>query len=300
MDWRDLPPLTALRSFAAFAETGSVVSAGDALGVSHAAISQQLRSLEMHLDLALLNRDGRAMTLTAEGEQLANTLHSSFGSMLDTIGLITGVRDDRPLHISTTPTFAASWLMPRLPKFRELHPQTDLMLDPTPEIVKLSPAGIDLALRYGTGDWPGLDAEMLIRSPMVVVAAPSLVGQDTVPRVEDLTNLPWLEEFCTSEATKWLAQNAPKLKFGRGLTKVPGNLLLDGARDGQGVAVTVRAFVERDIAAGRLRVLEVEDKPGMGYHIVTRPGVMRPVLKDFVRWLRREGVAAQSVNPVQS
>ena len=289
MDWRDLPPLTALRSFAAFAETGSVVAAGDALGVSHAAISQQLRSLEAHLDVALLNRDGRSMTLTAEGEQMANTLHSSFGGMIDTVRLITGARDERPLHVSTTPTFAASWLMPRLPKFRDLHPQVDLMLDPTPEVVTLSSTGIDLAIRYGAGDWPGLDSEMLLRSPMVVVAAPSLVGEGALPRAEDLTDLPWLEEFCTSEATRWLAQQGVKLKFGHGLTQVPGNLLLDGARDGQGVAVTVRTFVERDIAAGRLRVIETEDRPEMGYHIVTRPGVMRPVLRDFVRWIRREG-----------
>lgn len=289
MDWRDLPPLTALRSFAAFAETGSVVKAGDALGVSHAAISQQLRSLETHLDLALLNREGRAMTLTVQGEQLANALDTSFSGMIDAIRQITGARDDRPLHISTTPTFAASWLMPRLPKFREMHPQADLMLDPTPEVVKLAPDGIDVALRYGSGDWPGLDAEMLVRSPLVVVAAPSLIGKDALPRVEDLANLPWLEEFCTSEATKWLARQGVNRKFGRGLMQVPGNLLLDGARDGQGVAVTVRAFVERDIAAGRLRVIEVEDKPDMGYHIVTRPGVMRPLLKDFLRWLKREG-----------
>ena len=292
MDWRDLPPLSALRAFAAFADMGSVVAAGDALGVSHAAISQQLRSLETHLDVVLLNREGRAMTLTAEGEQLANALHSGFGGMIDTIRLITGARDERPLHISTTPTFAASWLMPRLPKFRDLHPQVDLMLDPTPEVVGLSPDGIDLAIRYGAGHWPSLDAEMLLRSPMVVVAAPSLVGQGALPHVEDLTDMPWLEEFCTSEATRWLSQQGVKLKFGRGLTQVPGNLLLDGARDGQGVAVTVRAFVERDIAAGRLRVIEVEDKPEMGYHLVTRPGVMRPVLKDFIRWIRREGAAA--------
>ena len=74
MDWRDLPPLSALRAFAAFAEEGSVVAAGDALGVSHAAISQQLRSLEAHLDVVLLDRSGRALTLTAEGAQLATAV----------------------------------------------------------------------------------------------------------------------------------------------------------------------------------------------------------------------------------
>ncbi len=294
MEWRDLPPLTALRSFAAFAETGSVVAAGDALGVSHAAISQQLRSLEMHLDVALLNRDGRAMTLTVQGEELANTLHSGFGAMIDTVRLITGASDARPLQVSTTPTFAASWLMPRLPKFRALHPEVDLMLNPTPAVVTLSPAGIDLAIRYGDGNWQGLDAELLLSSPMVVVAAPALVGTGDLPSLDALIDYPWLEEFGTSEADRWLAQHGVKRKLGRGFTQVPGNLLLDGARDGQGVAVTVRAFVERDIAAGRLRVIETEVKPGMGYHIVTRPGVMRPVLKSFVKWIRSEGTEATS------
>ncbi len=289
MDWRDLPPLSALRAFAAFSEMSSVVAAGDALGVSHAAISQQLRNLETHLDVALLNRDGRAMTLTSEGEQLANALHSGFGGMIDTVRLITGARDDRPLHISTTPTFAASWLMPRLPKFRALHPQVDLMLAPTPEVISLSPDGIDLAIRYGGGAWLGLDAEMLLHSPMVVVGAPSLVGQGALPSIEDLSDIPWLEEFGTSEATRWLSQRGVKRQHGRGLTQLPGNLLLDGARDGQGIAVVVRAFVERDVAAGRLREIEIEEGSEMGYHIVTRPGVMRPVLKDFVRWIRREG-----------
>ena len=71
MEWRDFPPLAAMRAFAAFAETGNVVAAGDALGVSHAAISQQLRALETHLGVTLLDRSGRALKLTADGEILA-------------------------------------------------------------------------------------------------------------------------------------------------------------------------------------------------------------------------------------
>lgn len=291
MEWRDLPPLAGLRAFSAFAEVGNVVAAGEALGVSHAAISQQLRSLEAHLDIALLDRSGRALALTAEGAELAQSLKQGFGGIIETLGRITGAQADRPLHISTTPTFAASWLMPRLPRFRAKHPEVDLMLDPTPEVASLSPDGIDLALRYGAGDWPGLHAELLLRSPMVVVGAPSLVGEGPVPSADALAELPWLEEYCRSEADSWLVQHGVKSGVRRGLTKVPGNLLLDGARDGQGVALTVRVFVEADIAAGRLRELVCEAQPEMGYHIVTRPGVMRPVVKAFVTWLRREAKA---------
>jgi LysR family glycine cleavage system transcriptional activator len=288
MNWRDLPPLSALRAFAAFAETKNVVAAGEALGVSHAAISQQLRSLETHLGVMLLDRTGRAMQLTPAGDTLARALSSSFAQMIEAAQDITGSRDARPLHITTTPMFAVSWLMPRLPGFRAQNPDADLMLDPSPEVVALSSEGIDVAVRYGKGPWPDLEAKMLVQSPLVVVAAPSLVGTGALPGMERLADLPWLEELGVTESTKWMQRHGIDKTATKGQTKVPGNLLLDGARDGQGVAVTVRAFVERDIAAGRLRVVHAAADEGAGYHVVTRTGVMRPVLKAFVTWIKRE------------
>ncbi|WP_299876443.1 LysR family transcriptional regulator [uncultured Sulfitobacter sp.] len=292
MDWRDLPPLSSLRAFAAFAEEGSVVAAGDALGVSHAAISQQLRSLEAHLDLVLLDRSGRALALTPDGIQMADAVRQGFGGMISMAQVLTGARAAQPLHISLTPTFAASWLMPRLPRFREKFANVDLMLNPTPKLADLGPDGVDLAIRHGTCDWPGLECEMLVQSPIVVVAAPSLVGTDgPVPKPADLARLPWLEELGRSEADSWLEQQGVHREAGFGMTQLPGNLLLEGARSGQGIAVTVRCFVEDDIAAGRLRVVALEDAPGAGYYLVTKPGVMRPALKSFVQWLRREAKA---------
>ncbi|APE44684.1 LysR family transcriptional regulator [Sulfitobacter alexandrii] len=300
MDWKSLPPLAALRAFSAFAQCGNVQAAGTALGVSHAAISQQLRTLEAHLDVALLDRSGRSMRLTPQGEVLAKALHAGFAAMIEAAQEITGARDARPLHISCTPTFAASWLMPRLPSFRAAHPEASLRLDPTPTLAELSPDGIDIAIRYGTGSWPGLETEVLMQSPMVVVAAPALVGEGPLPPVEELSGFPWLEEASTSESTDWLRRLGQGDMAPRALMQVPGNLLLDGARDGQGVAVTVHLFVARDIAAGRLRELYRADRPGSGYHLVTRPGVMRPALKDFVRWIRREAARDQAVSPARS
>ena len=192
-----------------------------------------------------------------------------------------------PLHISVTPTFAASWLMPRLSDFRRLHPDVDLTIDPSAELVNLAADGVDMAIRYGRGPWSSLENEMLLLSPMVVIGAPSLVGEGELPDITELAQMPWLEEFGTTESTNWLSQYGMLRPARGGLMQVPGNLLLDGARDGQGVAVTVRAFVERDIAAGRLRVLHQEPVDDKGYHIVVRPGVQRPALKAFFVWLRR-------------
>ena len=126
---------------------------------------------------------------------------------------------------------------------------------------------------------------------MVVVAAKSLVGETPIKDLKELARYPWLEEFGTSESTTWMQRfGVPRAQLG--LMQVPGNLILDGARDGQGIAVTVRDFVERDICAGRLRVLHEEDRPGAGYHLVTRTGVLRPAVKHFVKWIRREAKEA--------
>lgn len=300
MEWKQLPPMAALRAFSAFAQSGNVQAAGDALGVSHAAISQQLRVLEKHLDVALLDRSGRSMRLTPAGEVLAKALHAGFAAMIEAAQEITGTRDERPLHISCTPTFAASWLMPRLPSFRAQHPEANLRLDPTPALAPLSPDGIDIAIRYGVGPWPGLETELLLESPMVVIAAPSLVGEGPLPPIDALSGYPWLEEASTSESTDWLRRFGNGALAPKALMQVPGNLLLDGARNGQGVAVTVLLFVARDIAAGRLRELHRTERPGSGYNIVTRPGVMRPALKDFVRWIRREAAQDQAVSRARS
>lgn len=291
MNWRDMPPLASLRAFYAFAEAGNVVQAGETLNVSHAAISQQLRALEAHLGVSLLDRTGRAMALTTEGEQLAQALRVGFGAISSVVNDLTGADAARALHISTTPSFAANWLMPRLSDFRSAFPAVNLMLDPSPSLVDLTPGGIDLAIRYGAGQWPGVEAEMLVQSPMVVIAAPDLMKGHSSADLSDLSKLPWLEELGTTEGSGWLRGRGHKEGIVGPTVQMPGNLVLDGVRNGQGIAVTVRVFVEADVAAGRIMILHEE--PGdSGYHIVTRPGVLRPAARSFQTWLRRMAKAS--------
>lgn len=287
MNWQSLPPIPALRAFGAFVDKGSLTAAGDALNVSHAAISQQLRQLERHLDLALFDRSGRSLELTAVGEQLAAATSAGFQRMIDTVEELTGADVDRPLHVSATPNFATAWLMPRLPDFRAQYPDIDILLDPSHELVSLAPGGVDVAIRHGDGMWPGLDSEGLLFSPMVVVAAPSLMGTRTVDSPVDLADAPWVEELGTSETSRWLAANGVEEGRRRRRMALPGNIMLDAARNGQGVAVVIRTFVEADLEAGRLIALFTAPLTS-GYYIVTRPGVQRPPLKAFVKWLRSQ------------
>ncbi|WP_238363838.1 LysR substrate-binding domain-containing protein [Mesobacterium pallidum] len=294
MDWSAFPPLSALRAFSAYAATGSVAKAGAALNVSHAAISQQMRNLEDHMGLALLDRSGRMLRLTDEGAELALACEDGFGAISRAVESLTGRGADRPLQISATPSFAANWLMPRLAEFRALHPGVSLMIDPTAEVKPLTPGGIDLALRYGNGDWPGLDAQLIVRSPIVVVAAPGLVGDRQIDGPEDLRSFHWLQELGTNEATAWLAGHGVEHDRSQGMTALPGNLMLEAARMGQGVAITARVFAEADVAAGRLIEL-FHDIQRKGYFAVTRPGVQRPTLRAFLRWLRRHAEADDDV-----
>ncbi len=287
MDWRALPPLSSLRAFAAFAQTGSVTQAGAALNVSHAAISQQLRALESHLGVALLDRSGRGLRLTADGRALADSLGAAFASVAQTVAAITGAEDARPLQIACTPTFAANWLMPRLPRFREKHPDLDLMINPSPALTDPEPGGIDVALRYGTGPWSGFDAQLLMPAPLVIVGATSRFPKDAPVSIADLVANPWLQEIGTNEASQWIENLGLAGARPQSVTHLPGNLVLDGLRAGQGIALITRIAAEADIAAGRVRVL-FEDDTGAGYHMLTRPGPARPPLRAFLRWLRSE------------
>lgn len=286
-DWRDLPPLTAMKAFAAFAETGAVARAGDAIGVSHAAISQQIRALAAHTGLSLVSREGRDLVLTPQGRRLADAALAGFAEMAGVVRELTGADADRPLQITTTPTFAAGWLMPRLADFRGRNPGIDLIIDPTPALRPIGPDGADIAIRYGKGEWPGLDVRLLLQSSVVVVASPGLVAPKPGICLADLADYPWLQELGTTETTAFLQKHGVERGGRHGMTSFPGNMVIDAARNGQGVAVLARAFVEADLAAGRLHVL-VEDTEREGYFILTRPGVMRAPVKAFLTWALRQ------------
>lgn len=290
--WRDLPPLTALRAFAAFVEAGSLVAAAGQLGVSHAAVSQQLRALEAHMGVSLLRRRGRELVPTPEGRRLAEALAEGFGTIAAEVARLTGAEAARPLRLTTTPSFAANWLMPRIGDFRERNPGIDVVIDPTGTLQPLGPGGFDLALRYGSGVWPGCEAHLLVDSGVVVVAASALVGDREVTRIADLADLPWMQELGTSEATDFLQAHGVSRTARQGMTTLPGNMMIDAARDGQGVAVIARAFVAADIAAGRLRELYADPRR-KGYYLVAPEGVLRPPARAFALWARRQAAGAE-------
>ncbi len=286
-----MPPLSALRAFSAVARTGGFSSAGQELNVSHAAVSQQVRKLEDHLGTTLLYRGPRGSALTADGARLAEALGEAFQTIADAVSELDTANTARPLQVTMTPGFAVSWLMPRIPEFTHEHPNLELMLNPTTDVVPLTPGGVDVAIRFGAGNWPGVDSTPLFHTNVVIVASPGLLAGRRIDRPEDLLDLRWLQEPGRSEISDWLTGHGILSRKNENLTLLPGYLVMQGVQSGLGITAVARAFVEEDIRNGTLVVLFEDILPGTGYFIVTRPGVMRGPLKSFVEWLRRHGQA---------
>jgi len=262
--------------------------AGDLLNVSHAAVSQQVRALEARLGLSLVEKDGRGVRLSIDGHRLGQALMSGFDTIGDEIDALTGADADRPVQITTTPMFAAAWLMPRLTSFRARHPDIDLMLNPTAAKLDLEHGGIDVAIRFGRGDWPGLETCLLVETDFIIAASTELVRGRKIDTPEDLLAFPWLQEIGTTETNDWLRARGVTEGRVKSITQLPGNLLLDGMRAGQGVAATTRAFIAADVARGDMVELFADDDLGFGYFLLNRPGVLRPPVKAVVSWLQRE------------
>ena len=230
MNWTDLPPLSALRAFAALAERGSYTRAATSLNVSHAAVSQQVKALEARLGIPLVTREGRAIALTEEGQALARDLTIGFAAIGRGVETVTGTGDQRPVQVTTSPAFAVRWLMPRITDFQVQHPEITLMLNPTAEVMELKPGGIDLAIRYR--DSRGLDKKVdpVLVADMVVVATPTITGGRTISDPAMLVDLPWLQEYGTNEVADWMARHGVRPKRTLMITHMPGNLIMEAVR----------------------------------------------------------------------
>jgi len=286
MDPTRLPSLTALRAFDAVARDGGFSAAARALNVTHAAIAQQVRALERDLGVPLLYRQGRGLTLTEEGETLAAALRDGLGQIAAAVAQITGPAQTRPLRVTMTPSFASQWLMPRLRGFWSAHPDVPLTLHPDNRVIDLHREGMDLAIRFGDGNWPGLEVTLLAPAAYAIVAAPSLIaGRDSLTR-DDLRTLPWVIEEDWPEQTLWLRRFGIDPDGLTGLRVPTEELALEAARQGFGLHLELPALIEDDLARGRLVTVHQGTPEGLGYFLVTRPGPAKPALRLFTRWLR--------------
>lgn len=288
MDWHDIPSLSALRAFEAAARHGSFSGAARDLNVTHAAIGQHVRTLENHFGQPLMVRDGRGMTTTQCGADLANTLSEAFG-MIATVSLdLLDQAKLRALRVAVTPSFAANWLMPRIGGFWNKHPDIEVELIPSMALIDLRRDNIDVAIRYGKGGWSGVTSDPLMPAGHVAVASPDYLNNQDITCLPDLKGSHWLLDGARSEERFWLSENGIDLDEERVTIFATGQLSREAARAGLGITVQPAPIVAPLIEAGVFVQLCEEQRSAIAYHILTRPEVVSPARDVFVKWLRAE------------
>ena len=172
---RRLPPLNALRAFEAAARHLSFTRAASELNVTQAAISHQIKTLEEHLGLPLFRRLNRALMLTDEGQSLFPAVRDALDGLAEAIARLRAGETGGTLTVSTLPSFAVKWLVPRMSHFQDRHPDIDLRISAKEYLVDFTRDGIDVAIRFGRGDWPGVRAEWMADEELTPVCSPSLL-----------------------------------------------------------------------------------------------------------------------------
>ena len=285
-----LPPLNALRAFEAAARLSSISRAAEEIHVTHGAISHQVKSLEDFLGVPLLERKGRGVTATAAGKRLAERVGVAFEQIGEAADAIARHDDPGRLVISTLPSLAARWLMPRIGSFMEAHPEYEVNVQTGRELTDFNREDVDVAIRFGRGNWPDVQVEHLLADEYFPVCSPKLNRGVLPGKPADLARFRLLR----SDSEMW----APWFRAA-GLdwpepTKVTviddSSTLLLAAASGQGVALARRSLVANDLATGTLVKLFDVVIPSPGAHwLVWPPHAERsPKVRAFRDWAKRE------------
>lgn len=252
-----LPPLAAIRMFDSVARNLSFSRAAKELNVTPAAVSQQIRLLEDHYGVILFFRSTRHLELTPEGAAVLPSVREGFAAFREVHNRLSASREEGMLTVSVYPTLAEKWLIPRLERFRVAHPDIDLRIHATDEFADFVRGGIDIAIRYGTGNYPGLAIIPFLEEKVFPVCSPSLARQ--LNRPEDLhgqtlLHAEWrMEREAGANWRLWLkAAHLEDIDPARGLRFNMEAMLVQAAIDGLGVALASSALVGGDLDAGRL------------------------------------------------
>lgn len=258
--------LNALRVLEAAARFLSFTRAAEELHITQAAVSQQIRSLEDQLGLPLFTRDSRNLNLTAAGQELSMTARSAINSIQDSIDNITGSGQSNVLTVSTLPSLASRWLIPRLPKFQERHSNVELHIHTASKKVDLLASDVDAAIRLAAVDTVALKTEPLMKDALCLVCAPALATEiednhEKIYQYSMAVDSIQLSDFQSSGDLTGLEtdaslelMNLDKSKLKMLVFNQSDNVVLS-ALGGQVTAITRLSLCIDDIEAGRLKIL---------------------------------------------
>ncbi|MEW5505373.1 LysR substrate-binding domain-containing protein [Pseudomonas antarctica] len=280
---KDLPPLLALRAFEAVARHLSFIKAANELSVTQSALSHQVHKLEQHLGKPLFIRRTRAIDLTADGQRY----YADIRPALDTLAAATRAQKTTPattvLRVGLLASFATLWLAPRLAGFLNRYPHIQVELLPAIQLANVAAAEVDLAIRYGKGDWPDVHATRLMPEVISPVCSPAF-------KAGQLHNGALL--MATShrpfEWTDWCAHYHVDLEHHPRVMLHDYNIVVEAAVAGQGIAMGRHRLIERKLQEGSL--VEAFDRPPyhseIGYWLIAPKGPTSDAAECFSQWLK--------------
>jgi LysR family glycine cleavage system transcriptional activator len=303
---RQLPPLNSLRAFEVAARHLSFTRAGEELFVTAAAISHQIKTLEESLGMMLFDRKPKSLVLTDAGRAYLPAVQGAFRQLTEATYRLHADAGRATLKVNIPPTFAVKWLIPRLDSFMKSHPEIDIKVSTSKEMVDFSREDFDLAIRYGRGVYPGLHSELCLPVEVFPVCSPALLkGKYPLRTPADLRHHTLLHDASTykdGSNPDWAAwfghAGVEGIDATRGPSFWPSHIVLDAALDGLGVALAKRSWVERDLAAGYLaRPFDLSLPVEFAYYVICPESRLNDQhIRQFVDWIQSE-VAIDNASP---
>jgi LysR family transcriptional regulator, glycine cleavage system transcriptional activator len=289
---RRLPPLNALKAFEAAARHESFTRAAEELCVTQGAVSHQVKALEAELGLRLFNRERQRLVITEAGRAYLIVVRDAFDRIGDGTERLLQRQRGGALTVSTSPNFAAKWLVHRLDRFAEAHPEIDLRISATPHHVDFAREDIDLAVRHGDRIASGLHVARLSTEELFPVCSPKLLnGRNGLRAPTDLGRFTLFHVTDRQGWRQWLDfAGVPGVDPSRGPVLNHASMAIDAAVDGQGVALARTALAAWDLIGGRLvRPFDIAMPASYAYWIVcSKAAAKLPKVVAFSDWLLAE------------
>jgi LysR family glycine cleavage system transcriptional activator len=289
---RQLPQLNALKSFEAAARHESFTRAAEELCVTQSAVSHQVKALEAELGVKLFSREYQRLVITEAGSEYLSVVRDALDRIAIGTQRLVKRQNSGALTVSTSPDFAAKWLVHRLGRFAEAHPEIDLRISAAMHHVDFAREDVDVAVRHGDGNWAGLHVENLCAEELFPVCSPRLIpGFDRVVNPSDLLKFPLLHLDDRTDWSRWLeTAGIVGVEVSHGPILNHASMLIDAAADGQGLALARTVLAAWDLITGRLvRPLAGSLQLSKTYWIVCpKAAAMLPKIATFRDWLRSE------------
>ena len=301
-----LPPLNSLRAFESAGRHLSFSKAAEELSVTPGAISQQIRGLEDFLEIKLFKRRNRSIVLTDAGQIFLPLLNDGFSSISAAVDLVRKSQCDEPLTITAPPSFTSKWLIPRLCKFQSLHPDIDVRIDASSHLVDFVRDDIDVGIRFGDGEYPELESIFLFSFDLIPVCSPELLTDSKgLADVSDIRHHTLLHDDDRNidpswpDWAMWLATaGVDDIDASRGIYFNQGEMIIEAALEGQGIALVSSVMAAGEIESGRLvQPFETRLPVRLRFHLVTSAQKARnPKVADFRQWILQESAYLRDSN----